>query len=65
MSKLDESIPKPRSHFLRVKCNSCGNEQIIFDRAAMVVKCRICDATLAEPRGGKADVKAEVLEVLG
>ncbi|MBS7609682.1 30S ribosomal protein S27e [Candidatus Bathyarchaeota archaeon] len=65
MSKLDELIPKPRSRFLRIKCNSCGNEQIIFDRAAMVVKCRICDSILAEPQGGKADIKAEILEVLG
>jgi len=65
MSKLDELIPKPRSRFLRVRCNSCGNEQILFERAAMVVKCRICDAILAEPRGGKANIKAEVLEILG
>src|SRR3989449_8934774 len=26
-------IPKPTSRFLRVKCEDCGNEQIVFDRA--------------------------------
>src|SRR3989442_217752 len=26
-------IPKPTSRFLRVKCEDCRNEQIVFDRA--------------------------------
>ncbi|MEE9174096.1 MAG: 30S ribosomal protein S27e [bacterium] len=53
-----------RSKFLRVRCRDCGNEQILFDRAASTVTCLVCNATVAEPTGGKADIKAEVLEVL-
>jgi len=53
-----------RSKFLRVRCRDCGNEQILFDRAASMVTCLVCNATIAEPTGGKADIKAEVLEVL-
>ena len=53
-----------RSKFLRVRCRDCGNEQIVFDRAASMVTCLVCNATIAEPTGGKADIKAEVLEVL-
>ncbi|MDX1534083.1 MAG: 30S ribosomal protein S27e [Thermoplasmata archaeon] len=53
-----------RSKFLRVRCRDCGNEQIVFDRAASMVTCLVCNATVAEPTGGKADIKAEVLEVL-
>ncbi|MEM2906193.1 MAG: 30S ribosomal protein S27e [Candidatus Bathyarchaeia archaeon] len=64
MSRERELIPKPRSKFLRVKCPSCGNEQIIFDRAASVVQCRICGDVLAEPTGGIARVKGEVITVL-
>ncbi|MFQ5919534.1 MAG: 30S ribosomal protein S27e [Thermoplasmata archaeon] len=53
-----------RSKFLRVRCRDCGNEQIVFDRAASMVTCLVCNATVAEPTGGKADIKAEVVEVL-
>ena len=52
------------SNFLRVKCRDCGNEQVLFDRAATLVSCLMCGATVAEPTGGRADVKGEILEVL-
>ena len=58
-------IQKPRSKFLQVKCPNCGNEQIIFSHAAQVVKCLVCDQVLAEPTGGKAEVKGKVVKVLG
>ncbi len=57
-------MQETRSRFLRVKCRDCGNEQITFDRVAIVVGCLVCGATIAEPTGGKADIKAEVVEVL-
>jgi small subunit ribosomal protein S27e len=57
-------IPKPSSQFLRVKCEDCGNVQIVFDRAASVVLCQVCGATLAKPTGGKAAIRGEVLGVL-
>ncbi len=48
--------------FIKVKCPDCGNEQIIFDRSASIVKCNVCGAVLAEPKGGKAEIKGDVLE---
>lgn len=57
-------IPKPTSRFLRVKCEDCGNEQIVFDRAATVVLCQVCGSTLAKPAGGKATIRGEILGVL-
>ncbi len=48
--------------FLKVKCPDCQNEQIIFDRAARVVKCTVCGSVIAEPRGGKALIKGEIVE---
>src|SRR5207244_8614233 len=58
-------IPKPTSRFLRVKCEDCGNEQIVFDRATSTVLCQVCGATVAKPTGGKAAVRGEIRGVLG
>ncbi|MBU4266921.1 MAG: 30S ribosomal protein S27e [Candidatus Altiarchaeales archaeon] len=51
-----------RSRFLRVKCNDCGNEQVIFGCSSSSVRCLVCNKVLAEPTGGKASVKAELLD---
>ncbi len=53
-----------RSKFLRIKCNDCGNEQIIFDSASTVVRCLVCNKVIAEPLGGKTEVKAEIIDVV-
>lgn len=58
-------IPKPGSNFLKVKCTKCGNEQVVFDRAAVQVKCNVCEDILLETQGGKAKIKGEVTQVLG
>ncbi len=59
-----ELIPKPRSIFLRVKCLKCANEQIVFERTSTYVKCMVCDELLAQPTGGKATIRGEVLQSL-
>jgi len=53
-----------RSKFFRVKCPDCENEQVVFEKASTVVDCVVCGKVLAEPGGGKADVKAEILATL-
>ncbi|MDF2955585.1 30S ribosomal protein S27e [Candidatus Alkanophaga liquidiphilum] len=54
-----------QNRFLKVKCDDCGNEQIIFERASTVVRCLVCGRTLAEPRGGRAAIKTKrVVEAL-
>ena len=53
-----------RSTILKVKCPDCENEQIVFEKASTVVECSVCGRLLAAPRGGKADIKAEILSVL-
>ncbi len=50
--------------FLKVRCADCSNEQIVFSRAASIVKCQVCGTTLAEPTAGSAQVKAEVVATL-
>lgn len=63
MAEWDELIPKPRSSFIRVKCSKCGNEQIVFGSAVNKVICNVCGAELAEPSGGKAKIKGEIVAV--
>lgn len=55
---------EPTSKFIKVRCPKCKNEQIVFGKAASVIKCLVCGRVLAEPTGGKIKVKARILEVL-
>ena len=57
-------IPVPKSKFVRVKCNKCKNEQIIFGKAANEIRCLVCNTLIASPTGGKTKIKAKVLELL-
>jgi small subunit ribosomal protein S27e len=57
-------MTKRKYRFLKVRCQACKNEQIIFEGATTKVQCLICDAVIAKPRGGKAEVDARVVEVL-
>ena len=53
-----------RKRFIKVRCQACKNEQIIFEGATTEVKCLICNAVIAKPKGGKAELKARLVEVL-
>jgi small subunit ribosomal protein S27e len=55
---------KNRSRFVKVKCPDCENEQMVFEKASTVVTCVVCSRVLAVPAGGKAELNAEILEVL-
>jgi small subunit ribosomal protein S27e len=64
MSDWNKLIPKPRSVFLRVKCQKCGNEQLIFSNAVNKITCNVCGDLLAEPSGGRAKIHGDVQAVL-
>ena len=53
-----------KGKFIKVSCSKCKNEQVIFGKANTQVKCLICEENLIEATGGKAKIKAKVLEVL-
>ncbi|RLG08749.1 MAG: 30S ribosomal protein S27e [Thaumarchaeota archaeon] len=55
-------VRKATSKFLKVVCE-CGNTQIIFNKACTVVRCSKCNKILANPRSGKAEILAKVVEV--
>ena len=54
----------PKNRFIRIRCQACKNEQIMFEGATTEVKCLICNATIAKPKGGKAELKGKLVEVL-
>jgi small subunit ribosomal protein S27e len=51
-------------NFYRVECPDCGNEQVIFGKAATDVACAVCGTTLATPTGGDAAFEGEVVETV-
>lgn len=55
---------EPTSKFIQVRCPKCKNEQTIFGKASTKVTCLICGKVISEPTGGKARIKARILEVL-
>jgi len=64
LNEWEKLIPRPTSRFLRLKCPDCGNEQIIFSHVTNDVHCNVCGAVIAEPTGGKAVIKGEIIAVL-
>lgn len=64
MTEWEKLIPKPKSKFLRVKCSECGNEQNLYSHASTTVQCNVCGVILAEPRGGKAKINGEIVDIL-
>lgn len=53
-----------KSKFVKVRCEKCKNEQVIFNKATTTVKCLVCGEVLAEPKASIAKLKGRVLEVL-
>lgn len=52
------------SKFIRVRCEKCKNEQVIFGKPSTPIKCLVCGELLANPSGGKVKINAKILEVL-
>ncbi|MBD3209539.1 30S ribosomal protein S27e [Candidatus Woesearchaeota archaeon] len=57
-------VKEPASKFIKVRCNKCKNEQIVFGKVSNDVKCLVCGKSLGGPTGGKTQFKARILEVL-
>jgi len=55
--------PEPKSKFVRVKCPTCGNEQVVFTHATYPVKCMMCGTQLVTPTGGKAKIEGEIVRI--
>lgn len=62
--RIKASLLETIAKFIKIRCPKCKNEQIMYGKASTKVLCLVCGRKLAEPKGGKAKVKARVLEVL-
>ncbi|MEO9321044.1 MAG: 30S ribosomal protein S27e [Nitrososphaera sp.] len=55
------SIPKPRSNFVNVQCEKCGEQAIIFTHTTQDIPCKKCGEPLAQRSGSKALIFGKVL----
>ncbi len=61
MTKVNSQSPC----FVRVQCEDCENEQVVFSHATSEVNCKVCGKTLAVPGSGKAEINTKILEIVG
>lgn len=57
-------LEEPKTKFIKVRCDKCKNEQIIFSNPSTEVRCLVCNELIARPNGGKTKINATVLEIL-
>ena len=63
--KMEESNNKQqKGRFIKIRAHESGDEFIIFSRISTKVKDPKTGEVLAVPTGGKAHIKAEILELL-
>jgi len=55
---------KPKSKFLKISCPRCHNLKIIFGKSSSLTKCDKCNRLLIKTTGGKAKIKARVVQIL-
>ena len=46
--------------FVRIKCDKCKNEQVVFEKPASDVKCLVCGEMLVKSTGGKGLIKTKL-----
>ena len=60
MKKNHISIPKPASTFLKVKCDECGEVQVIYSHASTSITCNSCGNEIAQPTGAVAKLNGKI-----
>ncbi|MGM5483615.1 MAG: 30S ribosomal protein S27e [Nanobdellota archaeon] len=48
--------------FVKIRCENCKKEQVIYMNASTPVKCLICGEEVAKPTGGKAKILAKIIK---
>jgi small subunit ribosomal protein S27e len=64
MKRESVMIPKPRSAFLSVQCEKCGEKAVVFSHTTMDIACKSCGELLAEKSGSLAIISGKVLGAL-
>jgi small subunit ribosomal protein S27e len=64
MKRESVMIPRPRSSFLSVQCEKCGEKTIVFSHTTTDINCKSCGELLAEKSGSLAIISGKVLGAL-
>lgn len=64
MKRENTLVPKPRSHFISVQCNKCGEKTTVFTHTTTNITCKACGEPLAERSGSKAKILGKLLGTL-
>lgn len=61
MKRESIMIPKPRSMFLSVQCEKCGEKAVVFSHTTTNINCKSCGELLAERSGSRAIISGKIL----
>jgi small subunit ribosomal protein S27e len=64
MKRESIMIPKPRSNFLSVQCEKCGEKAVVFSHTTTDVNCKSCGEPVAQKSGSKASILGKVVDTL-
>jgi small subunit ribosomal protein S27e len=64
MKKHNIMIPKPRSNFVKVECESCQNSMILYTYSTKIILCNSCSAELVVNTGGHAKLHGKIIETM-
>jgi len=64
VKKHNIMIPKPRSHFVKVECDSCKNIKVLYTFGTKPIAWPSCNAELWVDTGGQAKIFGNILETL-
>jgi small subunit ribosomal protein S27e len=64
MKRESIMVPKPRSTFLSVQCEKCGEKAVVFSHTTTDISCKSCGELLAEKSGSLATIHGKVLGAL-
>ena len=64
MKKMHMPIPTPKSNFLRVTCQNCGKEIVVFSHTTTEIKCKNCKTLIAESTGSRAKLHSKEFKKL-
>ena len=62
--KMENNKQSSKGRFIKIRAHESGDEFVIFSRISTTVKDPKTGEVLAVPTGGKAHIKAEILELL-
>ena len=64
MVEKKKTTKKKTGKLIKIQAYKSGDEFIVFSRASTIIRDPKTGEILVEPRGGKAHIKAKIIELL-